>query len=381
MAKRVAICAVAQLKCESNMWQKRFQEMCFDVVEKIVEQTGVDWNEDTGIRNIITNSDDIFDARTISDNAITDAVGAQYRGEEKMAQDGINGIGYGAACVMSGHDEVLLVVGHCKESQSESRNMCTNLAFDPFFYRPLGIDFEKAAALQMREYVGKAGITEAQLAKVVVSARKNAAKNPFANATEQVTAEQVMASPMICDPIRALHAYPVSDGAVAFLLANEDRCREFTDKPVWITGFANCMDSYFFGDRSLTSNFSIQQAAARAFKKAGVADPKKSFDLVEINGAYAYQIPLWAEGLGLCAEGAGGAWIDGGGLDGMNVNRSGGMLAGNPIMTGGLFRAAEATLQLQGKAGGRQVKGAKRALAHGSTGPAGQHQSVLVLEI
>lgn len=380
MAKRVAICAVAQLKCESNMWYKRFQEMCFDVVEKIVGQTGVDWNEQTGIKSIVTNSDDVYDARTISDNAIQDAVGAHYRSEIKMAQDGINGFGYAAANILSGHDDLVLIVGHCKESQTESRNMCTNLAFDPFYCRPLGLDYEKAAALQMREYMNRTGITEKQIAKVVISARKNAAKNPFANATGQVTAEQVMNSPMICDPIRALHAYPVSDGAIAFLLASEERYKEFTDKPVWISGFANCMDSYFPGDRDLIGNFSLRQAAARAFKKAGVKNPKKSFDLVELKDAYAYQVPLWAEGLGLCKVGGGGKWIDSGGPEKMNVNRSGGMLAGNPVITAGLYRAAEAVTQLRGEAGERQVEGAKRALAHGCTGPAGQHQTVLVLE-
>jgi acetyl-CoA C-acetyltransferase len=381
MAKRVAICAVAQTKFESNMWCKRFQEMCFDVVEPIVKQTGVNWHEDNGIRNIITCSDDIFDARTISDNAVTDAVGAHYRGEEKMAQDGINGLGYAAACILSGHDEVVLVVGHCKESQSESRNMVTNLAFDPFYCRPVGMDYENTAALQARAYAMKSGITEEQLAKVVVHARKNAAKNPYALAKEQVTIEQVMNSPMLCDPIRELHAYPVSDGAVAFLVANEERCLEFTDKPVWITGFGNNIDSYFLGDKDLTSNFAIQRAAARAYKMAGVSDPTKSLSLSEITDRYAYQLPLWAEGLGLCDINGGGRWIDEGGLEKLNVNPSGGMLAGNPIMIGGMARAAEAVMQLRGEAEGRQVKDAKRALAHGTTGPVGQHQAVLIMEI
>jgi len=381
MAKRVAICAVAQTKFESNMWYKRFQEMCFDVVEPILKATGVTWDEENGIRNIVTCSDDVFDARTISDNAITDAVGAHYRGEEKMAQDGINGIGYALACILSGHDEIVLVVGHCKESQSESRNMCTNLAFDPFYYRPLGLDYQSAAALQARAYAAKSGITEEQLAKVVVNSRKNAARNPVANARDAVTIEQVIKSPMLCDPIRELHSYPVSDGAVAFLLADEERCLEFTDKPVWITGFSNNIDSYFFGDKDFCANAPLKRAAAKAFKMAGIKDPKKAFDLAEINDPFAYQLPLWAEGLGLCDESAGGRWIDDGGLEKMNVNLSGGMLAGNPIMIGGVARAAEAVLQLRGEAEGRQVADPKRALAHGTTGPAGQHQAVLVLEI
>ena len=62
------------------------------------------------------------------------------------------------------------------------------------------------------------------------------------------------------------------------------------------------------------------------------------------------------------------------------MNLSGGMLGGNPLILGGLVRAAEAALQLRGEAGDRQVPGARRALAHGVMGPAGQFHTVAVLE-
>ena len=380
MAKRVAICAVAQTPFVSNLWYKRFQEMAFDVVEPILKQTGVDFNEETGIDTVVTCSDDVFDARTISDNAMTDSVGAHFRCEEKIAMDGINAIPYGLACIRSGHTDLVLIVGHCKESQAESRNMCTNLAFDPFYYRPLGLDFFNVAALQARAYMSRSGVTDAHLARVVLNSRRNAARNPLANAREPVTLEQVLNSPMLCDPIRELHAYPVSDGAIAMLLASEERAAEFTDRPVWITGFGNCMDSYFLGDKDLAGNFSLQRAAERAYRMAGVKDPRKDFDLIEVNDCFAYQLPMWLEGLGICEEGKGGAWLDQGGLESRPVNTSGGMLAGNPVMIGGLARAAEAVLQLRGEAGARQVQGARRALAHGTTGAAGQFHSVLILE-
>ena len=380
MAKRVAICAVAQLPFESNMWYKRFQEMCFDVMDSVVKETGVTFDPITGIKNVVTCSDDVFDARTISDNGITDAVGAHFRGEEKIAMDGINAVAYATACIMSGHDEVVLIVGHCKESQPESRDMCTNLAFDPFYTRPLGLDYQNAAALQARAYMNASDVGDEQLARVVVSARNNAAKNPVANLKDPVTEDEVIKSPMLCDPIRKLHAYPVSDGSIAMILATEDRVKEFTDKPVWVSGFSNCMDSFFLGDRDLARSVSLEKAAERAFKKAGVKNPANDFDVMEINAPYAYQLPLWLEALGVCEKGKAGAWIDAGNLDSRHVNTSGGMLAGNPLMIGGLARAAEAVIQLRGDAGGRQVDGAKKALAHGTTGPAGQFQSVLVLD-
>ena len=380
MSGKVAVCAVAQIKNEPDIWYQRFQGMLSDCFESIIAQTGVTFDMEKGIRNIITCSDDVFDARTISDNGMTDVVGAHFRGEEKTAQDGINGLGYGMASILSGHDDLVLLMGHCKESQPESRNMCTNLAFDPFFCRPLGMDFLNASAFQARAYMEKSGVTDEHLAKIVARSRQMGAKNPYARKNDAVSEQDVLNSVMISDPIRELHQYPVTDWAVAMLLCCEERAKEFTDNPVYLTGFGSCMDSYFLGDKDLTSNFALKKAAAKAYKMAGISSPKDAFDLAEINDACAYQLPMWAEGLGLADESQGGKWIDSGAMDSENINLSGGMLNGNPIMLGGLARATEAVLQLKGEAGDRQVEGAKKAVAHGTTGAAGQHHAVLTLE-
>ena len=380
MSRRVAVCTTAQIKNEPDIWYQRFQGMLLDCFESILSQTGVTFDMEKGIRNVVTCSDDVFDARTISDNGMTDVVGAHFRGEEKTAQDGINALGYAMAAILSGHDDLVLVMGHCKESQPESRQMCTNLAFDPFYCRPLGLDYLNASAFQARAYMEKSKITEEQLAKVVVRSRRMGAKNPYARENNSVTEDEVMQSPLMSDPIRELHVYPRTDWAVGLLLCCEERAYEFTDNPVWITGFGSCMDNYFLGDRDLTENFALKQAASRAYDMAGIRDPKTAFDVVELNDAYAYQLPMWAEGAGLAEEAGGGRWIDDGGLEANHVNTSGGMLNGNPIMLGGLARALEGVQQLQGSAGDRQVDGAKKALAHGTTGAAGQHHGVLILE-
>jgi acetyl-CoA C-acetyltransferase len=229
--------------------------------------------------------------------------------------------------------------------------------------------------------MARSGITEEHLARIVVRSRKNAAKNPYARQNDMVTEAEVMESPMLADPIRGLHYYPVTDWAVGMLLCSEERASEFTDKPVWITGFGNCLDTYFLGDRDLTANFALERASERAYRMAGIKDPKKELDLVELNDAVAYQLPLWAEGIGLAGKGEGGKWIDAGGMEKHHVNLSGGMLNGNPIMLGGLARATEAILQLRGEAGERQILGIHKALAHGTTGAAGQHHAVVILDI
>ena len=380
MGNRVAICAVAQVKNEPEYRHLRFQNMLLECFESIMEQTKVTFDMEKGIRNIVTCSDDVFDARTISNNGVTDVVGAHFRGEEKMAQESINGLGYAMASILAGHDDIVLFMGHMKESQGESRKMVTNLAFDPFYSRPLGMDFLNVDAMQARMYMEKSGVTDEHLAKVVVRSRNNAKKNPFARDNKPVSEKDVMNSPMLSDPIRELHYYPVTDWAFGMLLCCEERVKEFTSKPVWITGYGSCMDSYFLGDKDITSNFSLKNASQRAYTKAGIKDPGKEINLFEICDHSAYQLPMWAEGIGIADDGKGGQWIETGGMDKYNINLSGGHLNGNPLLLGGAARAIECFHQLRGEAGERQVKGAKKALAHGTYGAAGQHQAVVIME-
>jgi acetyl-CoA C-acetyltransferase len=380
MDKRVAICAVAQTPYRRNNWAQRFQGMAWAVVKSLLDRTGLDFAEDTGIEHILTVSDDIFDARTISDNAMTDTVGAHYRSEEKVAQDGAQAVYYGLANILSGHAEVVLVVGHCKESQGASRNAVTHLAFDPFFTREVGMDYLVYNALQARAYMAASGVTEQQLGELVVRARRNALGNPATPEVKETTLEQVLASPYLAEPLREDFVYPCSDGAVGLVLASAERARELTDRPVWVTGVGNCYDHFFPGDRALASSFALRKAAERALGMAGMKVTGPTFDVVEVSDQCAHHLPFVCEGLGLCAEGQGRAWLEANGPEECGVNLSGGMLAGNPLILGGLVRVVEAALQLRDEAGKHQRPGAQRALAHGMTGPGGQLQTVVVLE-
>jgi acetyl-CoA C-acetyltransferase len=167
------------------------------------------------------------------------------------------------------------------------------------------------------------------------------------------------------------------------ILAEEKKARALTDKPVWITGYGNCYDSYFLGDRNLWESMSLSKAAWSAYRLSGITDPVEQLDLAEISVQATYQEPMWYEGLGFCEPGKGmelfeSKQTDTGGT--LPVNPSGGQLCGNPLLLSGIVRTTECYLQLRGEAQKRQVKGAKRALAHGTAGPAGQFHAVLVLE-
>ena len=170
--KRVAVCAVSQRRNESDLWYERFQGMLLDLLEDLRKQAGFHFEEEGGVDMVVSCSDDIFDARTISDGGVTDVLGAHFRAEEKIAQEGLNAVAYGASVILSGHADLVLVMGHCKESQGESRNRITNLGFDPFYGRAVGLDFTNTCALQARQYMASSNVSDRDLAGVVARARR-----------------------------------------------------------------------------------------------------------------------------------------------------------------------------------------------------------------
>ncbi len=381
MRERVAIVSVAQTKFKRKADKARVQDLVWEVVKPVMRRTGLEFIEGMGVDNTVSCSDDIFDARTISDGAITDYVGAHMRSEEKVAMDSLQAVFYAYAGILSGHYDITLVVAHSKESQGKSRNLITNAAFDPIYNRTLGIDYLQAAALQARAYMDYTGADRNDMARAVVKARKNAAKNPYAQETGGLNVTDVTKAKMVSDPLGELDIYPVSDGAVAMILATESKAVKLTDKPVWIKGAGCCYDEFYLGERNLADSEALREAAGQAYETAGINRPKQQLDVAEISAYYSYQEPLWSEGLSLCGRKKGVELLkssESGPKGRIPVNPSGGPLAGNPMMVGGIARAAECYLQLTGNAGKRQVKDAKRALAHGTGGPAGMFQSVMI---
>jgi acetyl-CoA C-acetyltransferase len=123
----------------------------------------------------------------------------------------------------------------------------------------------------------------------------------------------------------------------------------------------------------------LKDAAARAYRAAGISSPNQEIDVAEISARFAFEEPLYAEALGLCARANVREWIVSSDKMGPKINPSGGALTGNPATVIGLTRAIEACLQLSRQAGERQVDKAHVALAHGRDGICGQSQAVAIL--
>ena len=379
MADRVAVVAVAQTKFAPKRAEVNYAEMAYEVISRVLTDTGLDLDKDIGSK--ISCSHDIWDGQTISNIGITDVIGGHLRSEEKMAMDGSTAVFYGTVGILSGECDCALLMAHTKMSQT-NRNIVNNDAFDPIYTRLLGLDYTSAGALQAKRYMYKYGITPEQVAKVVVKNLSNAALNPNAHRSGELTVADVLSSPMLASPLHMLDVAPDTDGAVAIILASEKKAKDITDKPVWIKGMGVCYDAHYLGDRDLADCMALERAAGYAYRMAKIKNPRKEIDVVELGEEFSYQELLWLEGLGICDRGEAGHLTESGitAIKGkLPVNPSGGLLGGVPANVAGLNRVAEAVLQLRGEAGTHQVKNPKTALAQGHSGFCGQHHCVIVL--
>lgn len=379
---RVGIVAVSQTDFKEHpLW--RPQELTYLAVKEVLEKTGLPFRE--GYEDIVTCSSDHWDGKTLSDVEHGEVAGAHLGpGEVKVALDGANAVILGAVKILSGHAKTVLVTACCKETQVLDPSVIENFGFDAPYQQLLGLDFTQAAALQAVAYMDRWGLRREDFSRVPVLESRNAASNPRMSLKHRLSMEEVMAAPLLSFPIGELERRPLCDGACAMILAREDIATSLTDKPVWISGFGSCYEKHNLGDRDLASAEGLSRAAAHAYKMSGIRHPREEIQVVEVSEHYAYQLPLWMEGLGLCGEGEGSRLLrdlESSEQTSQWVNPSGGLLGGVPRYVAGANRVIEAFLQLRGEAVGVQLSGEPRtALAHGTYGPAGQHHCVLVLQ-
>ncbi len=376
---KAAIIGVGMTKIEANKERDTFADMAWEAVNKALADAGMTIDD---IDNVITTSSDFWDGRTISCMAVADASGAADKNTSCVEGDGTYGAFYGYARALSGSYKTTLVTGHSKGSQCVS-SLITNSAFDPIYERGLGMDMVTACAMQANAYMDRTGLKPEDMAPVSIKNHGNALKNPLAQLPMKLTLDDVMKSEMIADPLRKLDCSPVSDGCCAVIIAHESVAAKFKQQPVWIKGLSFCTDHFFFGDRDLARSNSLVEAAKNAYGMAGIKDPKKEIDVVELYDAFTYQELLWLEEMGLAEYGKAAGLLKAGhfNMDGpLPVNPSGGLLAGHPVIAAGLYRIAEVVLQLRGDAGAHQVKKAKTGLAHGVNGLCGQSHCVWILD-
>jgi acetyl-CoA C-acetyltransferase len=218
------------------------------------------------------------------------------------------------------------------------------------------------------------GSTRQQLAEVAVKNHANGFSNPKAQYQMKVTAEQVLSSPAVADPLRLLDCSPITDGAAAVILMPVDKAKEMGIDPiVRVAASAHATDPIALAERSdLTRLESTARAASAAYEQAGIGPTDLSF--CEVHDCFTIAEVMVTEALGLVEVGKGGEAAASGvtALDGrIPINPSGGLKSkGHPVGATGVAQIAEVVDQFRGACGDRQIKNPQRALTQnmGGTG-------------
>lgn len=312
---------------------------------------------------------DAFDGVHAKGEYLSDGAGGWRKPYMRSYVGGGTGVFAGAQGwyhVASGLFDTCLVVCEEKMSSYYPHAQAAFLTiFDHTTERPLLPNLLWIFALEMNRYMQTYGISKEDIAQVSVQHKRSAAGHPCAMlAQPDITLEDVLNSEVLAWPVQRLDVSPVSDGAVAIVLAAEHEAQRITDKPVWIEGVGWSLDTAYWANRDLAYPRYVEYAARMAYEMAGIKEPRKEIHIVEPYDPFDYKALHHLEGLQLAERGqAPQLYADGvAARDGdLPVCPSGGLLGvGNPIAAAGLMKIAELYWQLRGEAGERQVPGHPR---------------------
>ncbi|WP_447037121.1 lipid-transfer protein [Streptomyces sp. DSM 118878] len=223
-----------------------------------------------------------------------------------------------------------------------------------------------------REHMERYGTTEAQLAAVGAKNHRHSAANPYAQFQDEYTVDEILAARTVHRPLTKLQCSPTSDGSAAAVVVSERFVERhgLADRAVEIVAQAMTTDT---GD-SFASGSCVdvvgqpmsREAARQVYERSGLGI--EDVDVVELHDCFSINELLTYEALGMCAAGESGKLVESGATTYGGrwvVNPSGGLISkGHPLGATGLAQITELVGQLRGRAGARQVAGARIGLAH-----------------
>jgi acetyl-CoA acetyltransferase len=304
---------------------------------------------------------------------------AEYLGIDPRFADGTNVggasfevyLGHALTAIEAGRCDVALIsYGSTQRSGARTLGSWSLPTFNGQYDVPFGLPAPIGGyALAATRYLHETGGTSEQLAEVAVAAREWAALNPAATKREPITAQDVLESPLVCDPLHTLDCCLVTDGAGAVVVTTAERARDLARPPVEIRGWAESQTHWSISQMPDLLSTGATRTGPAALAEAGMT--LGDIDLLQIYDSFTITVLLTLESLGVCKRGEAGAFIaDGhtrpGGSLPMNTS-GGGLAAAHPGMYG-IFLIIEACRQLWNECGQRQVPHARTALVHGTGG-------------
>lgn len=380
--RRVAIVGVGQTDFQYRRDDCSYSDLVFEAVTKAFQ--GVDLTIQDIQAGVFSLAPDSLSGLSNAERTCVDAIGALGKPFIRVntgGSTGISAVQVGFYHVASGMYDAVLVAGADRVGESGDSQTILNKMWDPYYERPLPLNAINMLAFSAVRYMHEYGMTQEHMALVSVKNRRHAQNNPHAHIRKPTTVEEVLASRFISWPIKLFDACPQSSGGCAIILCSEELAEKVIDRPAWIQGVGHHSETYFMGDRMGPKRVcdhgdadAKAMAIEKAYRMAGVTNPIKDLQTAELYAPFTNTEYHAIDAAGFFPKGESIRRMEDGffDMDGeLPINPSGGTLCSNPIAVTAMVRVAEAALQVMGKAGQRQVPGARRALA---TGNGGDHQ-------
>lgn len=348
--REVAVVSYAQTPMYADAGMRNEVELIMPAVQSVREQAGLSAQE---IDFCCSGSCDYLQGQSFAFVAGVDAVGAvPPMAESHVEMDAAWALAEAWLKIISGDADTALIYGFSKSSAGDLPEILT-LQTDPYYVVPLWPDAVSMAALQANAALSASRFEVRDMAEVVMRSRRNAMNHPHARLSGKYTVEQLMAEPEYVAPLRRHDCAPITDGASAVVLAESTRARKMCERPAIIRGLDHRIESTYLGVRDLSVSDSTRALA----ESMNIHSDK--IDIAELYAPFSHQELILSQALSLS--------------DKTEVNRSGGVLAGNIMMSAGLDRIGFCAQEI---AAGR----ADRALAHATSGPCLQQNMVLLME-
>lgn len=360
---RAHVLGVAQMPMRTRLPDHTYADLAARVARQALEDAGVDDSDIDGIifAQAPTTTLGIDEPHLW---ALAGMPGAdRFLGRVHIAAgSGLGAFRLACAYVAAGRKRRVLVVAADLADEVPNLAGAIGQLHDPFTERQVTRNAITLAAVQMSAYMARNGLNERDMAHVIVKNRANGVDNEFAQLRKKVTLDEVVESPVIAWPLKRLDSSPRTSGAAAVVVGDAPtRTGRAAPKA---RGFGFYASGRMTGSRMVpefdnyVTGADAAEAARRAYRAAGITDPAREIGLAEIYASFGIIEILGIEALGVCGETPAPILLRDGAFhrdSALPVNPSGGATCGSPISATGLVRVVEATLQLRGEAGARQV--------------------------
>lgn len=357
MKDRIGIIGVGYEGFRPAVTDLSTRELMYQAASRAYWDAGVDPRRDVG--SFICCTEDLWEGWSITDEMVPDQVGAARRPLCTIPADGIVGLGHAVMHIRSGIADVVSVEAHSKVADVLEKSRVENLALDPQFHRVTGANGDIIAGLEMSAFMKTVGFGRDDVSLAVKTEKEKAMTNSRASYGANMDLHEIGEAETIAAPLRKFDRSDFAEAGIVIVLASERWIRKNRKEAVFIEGLAWRSSTPWFEGGGVE----IARYAKDSFdsaKRQGGFRSVEVFDILEVDDTYSFKLLQHLMSLGVSRS----TVLEMLGEKTRRLNPSGGSLGtGYLIEANGSHKVLECVLQMRGKAGGNQVKGAKNALA------------------